>query len=273
MNRQTGQDRMDIASIRRDLIAEQDALDAIVASLTPEQWLLPTPSVRWSVADQIAHLTYFDDAAVVAIADPDVFVTKMGELLAIAPDGDVAMDERTLGSLRSVPTEDLLGTWRTNRRRLAEASLGLDESRRLPWYGPPMGAKSFLTARLMETWAHGQDIVDAIAVDRPASDRLAHIARLGFLTRGWSYTNRGLQQPAESVRLELTSPSGAIWVFGPDDATEFVSGPALDFCLVVTQRRHVNDTSLVATPFAVEWLEIAQAFAGPPTSGPTARID
>ena len=272
MSHQTEQDRMDLPSIRRDLIAEQDALDAIVAPLTPEQWSLPTPSARWSVGDQIAHLTYFDDAAVVAIADPDAFVTKMGELLAAAAGGDVAMDELTLGSWRSRPAEDLLRSWRTNRRRLAEASLGLDESRRLPWYGPPMGAKSFLTARLMETWAHGQDVVDALAVHRQPSDRLVHIARLGFLTRGWSYSNRGLEQPTEAVRLELTSPSGATWTFGPDDATDSVSGAALDFCLVVTQRRHVNDTGLEATPLAIEWLEIAQAFAGPPTSGPAARI-
>lgn len=263
---------MDLASIRQDLIAEQEALDIIVAGLTSDQWSLPTPSVRWSVADQIGHLRYFDEAAVLAISDPDAFVVKVGELLAVAPAGDEAMDELTLGPFRRMSADELLGTWRTHRRRLAEASLDLDDSRRVPWYGPAMGAKSFLTARLMEAWAHGQDVVDAVGASRPATDRLAHIAQLGYLTRGWSYANRGLEPPTEPVRVELTAPSGASWTFGPEDAKQSVTGEAMDFCLVVTQRRHVNDTSLVATPLAIEWLEIAQAFAGPPTSGPAAQI-
>ncbi len=263
---------MDLASIRRDLIAEQDALDIIVAPLTLDQWSVPTPSVRWFVADQIGHLAYFDDAAVLAIADPDAFVMKIGELLAVAPNGDEAMDELTLGSFRRMAPDELLGTWRTHRQRLAEASLDLDESRRVPWYGPAMGAKSFLTARLMETWAHGQDIVDAVGATRPATDRLVHIAQLGFLTRGWSYANRGLEPPTEPVRVNLTAPSGATWTFGPEDATQSVTGDATDFCLVVTQRRHWKDTALVATPLAVDWLEMAQAFAGPPTSGPAAQL-
>ena len=262
---------MDLASIRRDLIAEQDALDVIVTALKPAQWALPTPSPRWSVADQIGHLAYFDDAAVVAIADQDAFVVKIGELLAVAPDGDEAMDDLTLGSFRRMAADDLLGTWRTCRQRLAEASLGLEDSQRVPWYGPAMGAKSFLTARLMETWAHGQDIVEAVGATRPATDRLVHIAQLGFLTRGWSYINRGLESPTEPVRVDLASPSGETWTFGPEDATQSVTGDATDFCLVVTQRRHWKDTGLVATPLAINWLEMAQAFAGPPTSGPAAQ--
>ena len=209
---------MDLAAIRRDLIAEQEALDAIVTGLTPDQWALPTPSVRWSVADQIGHLTYFDGAAVVAISDRDAFTVMIGELLAVVPAGDEAMDDLTLGSFRRMTADELLGTWRTHRQRLAEASLGLDEGQRVSWYGPAMGAKSFLTARLMETWAHGQDIADAVGATRPATDRLVHIAQLGFLTRGWSYANRGLEPPTDPVRVELTSPSGAIWAFGPEDA-------------------------------------------------------
>ncbi len=234
---------MDLAAIRRDLIAEQEALDAIVTGLTPIE-SLPTPSVRWSVADQIGHLTYFDGAAVVAISDRDAFTVMIGELLAVVPAGDEAMDDLTLGSFRRMTADELLGTWRTHRQRLAEASLGLDEGQRVSWYGPAMGAKSFLTARLMETSARGQDIADAVGATRPATDRLVHIAQLGFLTRGWSYANRGLEPPTDPVRVELTSPSGAIWAFGHEDAKQSVTGEAMDFCLVVTQRRHVNDTSL-----------------------------
>lgn len=133
-----------------------------------------------------------------------------------------------------------------------------------------MGSKSFLTARLMETWAHGQDVVDAVGADRPSTARLRHIAQLGCITRGRSYTNRGLAVPEAPVGVELAAPSGEVWRFGPDEATESVAGPALHFCLVVTQRRHLDDTGLVATPIAREWLVIAQAFAGLPTDGPQA---
>jgi uncharacterized protein (TIGR03084 family) len=135
-----------------------------------------------------------------------------------------------------------------------------------------MGAKSFVTARLMETWAHGQDVADALGAERPATDRLRHIAQLGVITRGWTYVNRGVEPPAGDVRVELAAPSGEVWTWGPEDAAGRVTGPALDFCLVVTQRRHVDDTVLlVEGAVARDWLEKAQAFAGPPTDGPQAR--
>ena len=139
---------------------------------------------------------------------------------------------------------------------------------RIPWYGPAMGAKSFLTARLMETWAHGQDVMDALGLHRQPTNRLRHIADLGHRTRAWSYLNRGEAPPTDEIRVELVGPDGVTWVFGSDAAVETVRGPAEEFCLVVTQRRHLDDTSLVASPGAREWLLIAQAFAGPPTSGP-----
>lgn len=268
---------MDAQGIRTDLIAEQDALDAVVTELTPEQWATPTPSPRWTVADQIAHLTYFDGTATLAIRDPDAFNASLGELLGLLDGGEEAMDDHTLGWARSVNPDELLARWRAGRAELADAATGLADDDRVPWYGPSMGAKSFLTARLMECWAHGQDVVDAlqgagIPAERPATDRLAHIARLGFITRGWTYANRGEEAPAAPVRVALDAPGGDTWTYGPDDAAESVTGPALDFCLVVTQRRHVDDTDLVVSGDAArDWMHKAQAFAGPPTDGPPVR--
>lgn len=252
---------MDVADVAADLRAEQEALDAVVSGLSDEQWATPTPSPGWTVADQIGHLTYFDGTAALAIEDADAFKASMEALLG----GD--MEATTLH--RSLSPSELLEAWRANRRVLAERAAGLKDGDRVPWYGPSMGAKSFLTARLMETWAHGQDVVDAVGADRPATDRLRHIAQIGFITRGWTYANRGLPVPEGDVRLELAGPGGDTWRFGPDDATDVVRGPALDLCLVVTQRRHVDDTSLeVVGSAARDWLEKAQAFAGPPTDGP-----
>jgi uncharacterized protein (TIGR03084 family) len=256
----------DVHEVAADLRAEQDALDAVVAGLTGEQWHLPTPAAGWTVADQIGHLTYFDGAAAMAVTDPDAFTASIGDLVA-APDGGAAL---TLH--RHLAPAELLATWRAGRERLAEVAATLQDGDRIAWYGPSMGAKSFLTARLMECWAHGQDVVDAVGADRPPTDRLRHVAQLGFITRGWSYVNRGLDQPAGDVRVELTSPSGQTWTYGPDGAADRVTGPALDFCLVVTQRRHVDDTALDVTgDIARDWLEKAQAFAGGPTDGPAPR--
>ena len=132
-----------------------------------------------------------------------------------------------------------------------------------------MSAKSFVTARLMECWAHGTDVVDAVGGRRPPTRRLAHIARLGFITRGWSYINRGEPVPEGEVRVELDGPDGDRWVFGPEDAVASVDGDAEQFCLVVTQRRNLDDTALIVDgSLADDWLQKAQAFAGPATDGP-----
>jgi uncharacterized protein (TIGR03084 family) len=120
----------------------------------------------------------------------------------------------------------------------------------------------------METWAHGQDVADTLDVRRVPTGRLRHVAFLGVRALPNSYRARGLAVPAEPVRVELDGPEGDTWVYGPDGAADVVRGPALDFCLVVTRRRHPADTDLeTAGPVAAEWLSIAQAFAGPPGQG------
>jgi uncharacterized protein (TIGR03084 family) len=254
---------VDVAAVAADLKDEQDALDDIVAGIAEADWMVATASPGWTVRDQIGHLAYFDGTASLAITDPSAFDTSLEGLLNSAG----GLEEATLN--RDLDPAALLEKWRSNRRLLNAAAEGLEESDRVPWYGPSMGAKSFLTARLMETWAHGQNIVDALGADRPATDRLAHIVRLGFITRGWTYANRGETPPAAGVRIELTSPSGAVWRHGDDGDTDVVRGSALDFCLVTTQRRHVDETDLEVTGDAArDWMLKAQAFAGPPTDGP-----
>ncbi len=256
----------DLPQIVEDLRAEQDSLDAIVAALAEGQWRLPTPSPGWSVADQIGHLTYFDGTAALAIEDEAAFRASLDELLASLD----TVDELTLH--HHLAPGELLEAWRANRARLATAAATLSDGARVIWYGPSMSARSFLAARLMECWAHGQDVVDAVGAACPATDRLRHIVQLGFITRAWSYANRGLEPPPGEVRLELIAPSGAVWRFGPDGAESDVKGPAEDFCLVVTQRRHVDDTALQALGDpARDWLQKAQAFAGPATDGPRPR--
>ncbi len=261
-----------VASVIADLVAEQEALDAVVAPLPAADWDLDTPSPRWAIRDQIGHLAFFDDTAALAISDPNGFVEHRNEFASAAMSNPKAGDELTLGRTRAMTADELLAHWRDCRNRLAEAAATCGEKDRIEWYGPSMGAKSFLTARLMEAWAHGQDICDTVSVEREATDRLRHIAQLGFITRGWTYINRKMEIPEGDVRVELTSPSGDTWVFGPDDADATVRGLAEDFCLVTSQRRNLADTGLeIDGEIAQDWLEKAQLFAGPPSNPPDPR--
>ncbi|MEM8745465.1 MAG: TIGR03084 family metal-binding protein [Actinomycetota bacterium] len=264
---------LDVRTVLDDLVAEQAALDSIVSQLGDDDWSTPTPSPRWSVADQVGHLTFFDLTASWAITDEDRFRSSLADMAAALTGEmtDEELDDMTLGEFRSMSPAELLDAWRTNRRSLADAASTLDEDQRVIWYGPSMGAKSFLTARLMECWAHGQHVVDAVGAEREATDRLRHIAQLGFITRKWTYVNRGLDAPSTPIDVVLDAPGGGTWSYGPGDADQSITGSAEDFCLVVTQCRHVDATDLVVVgDDARDWMVKAQAFAGGATDGPTA---
>ncbi|KOX03520.1 TIGR03084 family metal-binding protein [Streptomyces sp. NRRL B-3648] len=247
-----------------DLRAESEELDLLVAELTAHQWNLPTPAPGWTVAHQIAHLAWTDHSALIAVTDAGAFQALVEKALA-AP-GSFVDEGAAEGA--ALPPADLLAAWRAGRTALDEALRGALPGARFPWYGPPMSAASMATARLMETWAHALDVADALGVVRPPTDRLRHVARLGVRTRDFAFGVHGLTPPAGEFRVELTAPSGEVWAYGPEDAPQRVTGPALDFCLLVTQRAHRGDLALTAAgPDADRWLGIAQAFAGPPGTG------
>lgn len=252
-----------LPDICSDLAAEHDGLDEIVTRLDPEGWDVPTPAPGWSIRDQIAHLAFFDEVAVQAATDPDAFTS---ELQSIAADPAGYMD-RALERGRVMSPGDVLAWWREARSGTLEVFGSLDPDDRIPWFGPPMKPVSFVTARLTETWAHGQDVADSLGIERTPTERLRHVAHIGVRARGFSFRTNGRPPPTEDVLVELTGPAGGTWRWG-DSASDIVRGEALDFCLVVTQRRHPDDTDLeVVGPIAQEWIAIAQAFAGPPGEG------
>ncbi len=256
---------MYMESLCRDLREEHESLDRLVAPLTDRDWDKATPFGGWSIRDEITHLTYFDAAGLLSASKAAGFAKHVEELIKNFDH----FEDDYLRAGRSLSSSALLSRWRENREALLGALTALDPKQRLLWYGPPMSARSFVTARIMETWAHGQDVEDALGVERVATDRLRQIAHIGVNTFGWSYANRGRKAPDSPVRVELTGPGGDKWNWGPEDAKNTVCGEALDFCLVVTQRRHVEDTDLVTVGnVAQEWMRLAQAFAGPPDLGP-----
>jgi len=251
-----------------DLRAECEALAEFAGGLTPAQWAAPTGFFHWTPWDEIAHLCYFDGAALLAVQGGKDFANHLDMLLPRLARGeqisDIAREAYDL-----VPGPELLAMWRSLFARLADALAAMDPKARLPWYGPAMSARSFATARMMEVWAHGQDIHDAVGSVRPATWRLRHIAHIGVTTYGWSFANRKLPVPVPEPYVCLVGPDGDEWTWGDPASGNSVTGAAEDFCQVVTQRRHVADTSLrVRGEGAAAWMAIAQCFAGPPADGP-----
>ena len=254
----------DLHGLLDDLAAETQVLDDLLAGLDEAGWQRPTPSPGWSIHDQVTHLAYFDETAALSATDPDRFRAGAAALTGLGagfPD-EIAQRYRGLG-----PAE-ALAWFRRARAGYLGTFRGLDARQRLPWYGPDMSAASSVTARLMETWAHGQDVADALGAVRAPTARLRHVAHLGVSTFRFTFALNGRSAPLDPVRVELTAPDDGLWAWGPEDAADQVAGPALDFCLVVTQRRHADDTALAVTgPVAAEWMRIAQAFAGAPGPG------
>ncbi|MCW6004066.1 TIGR03084 family protein [Micromonospora sp. CPCC 205371] len=263
---------VDLDGLLADLADESADLDARVGPLPDAHWTRLTPADGWTIAHQIAHLAWTDHVAMLAATDTEAFYAS---LAYAATDPEHFIDRGAEEYL--APPAELLARWRSGRAALADALKAVPPGARLPWYGAEMSAASMATARIMETFAHGQDIADTLGHRRVPTARLRHVAHLGFRTLAHSFLTHDRPAPEQPVRVELFpgpprlgeqgSPDG-IWAFGPADAANRVTGPALDFCLLVTQRRHRADLALVATgPVADEWLDIAQAFAGPPGNG------
>ncbi len=252
--------------ICKDLADECQALDHIIGSLDEAAWNRVTPFYDWTIKDEISHLAYFDRFVRFSATDPKAFEREMTHLA----ENFEKMFEITREEGLAMSASDLLQWWRAGVEAMVAGFRPLDPKTRLPWH-LPMSAKSSATARLMETWAHGQDIVDALGVHRAATDRLRHIAHLGVATFGWSFSCRQMDVPEDPVRVELSAPSGTTWNWGPGDAQNTIKGLAEDFCLVVVQRRHFEDTGLIISgDTARQWMAVAQAFAGPAAEGPKA---
>lgn len=243
-----------------NLDVESRFLESLVMNLPDESWALSTPAAGWTIAHQIAHLAWTDGVTLATLRgdfEPYRGTVDVTQLV------DEAADRGT-----ELPPAQLLHTWMSQRRSLAEAFEKADPTSRYEWFGPAMGLRAMVTARVMETWAHAQDVADALHVEHPDSDALKDVAFLGVITRDFSYSINGLTPPTQEFRIELTPPPACgdegPWVWGDESATQGVRGSARDFCLAVTQRRELEQLSLhVYGDETQQWMSIAQAFAGP----------
>src|SRR4030095_5015583 len=226
--------------ISSDLLGEYRALANLCESLPPAQWRLRTDFYDWTPWDEIAHLAFFDETGLQAATDPQRFAAEKQALeTELATGAEIsAIARRRFGHLDGPA---LLALWRARHEALVAALARMDPKARLPWYGPDRSARSSATARLMETWAHGQDIWDVLGRERGPSPGLRGIAHLGVTTYGWAFVNPKLPVPGPVPFVALAAPDGSRWTWGEPSERDYVRGPALDFALLVTQRRHRGD--------------------------------
>jgi uncharacterized protein (TIGR03084 family) len=240
-----------------DLAAEQDVLVALLETIEPDDWFRPTPAWSWDVRDTVAHLADTDELAVDTCIDGPRALAKVAATCASSEDltlQGVLHGRRLTGS-------DVLHWWKDAQLREREVLSELDPAMRVPW-GLGMRPPSFVTARLMECWAHSLDVHTAMDREIVDTDRLRHVAWIGFRALPYACSVAGVAPPEEPIRVELTLPSGATWTFGPEDTRNRITGPASEFCRVFVQRMRTEDaTELVAEGDAAALaLRVARSF-------------
>ncbi|MBG0829071.1 TIGR03084 family protein [Planomonospora sp. ID67723] len=250
--------------VLNDLTAEGDQIDRLVADLDAEQWNLPTPAPGWTIANQVAHLAFIFRLAAAAATDAEAFKA----MTAGAQENFDGAVNAALKDYENDTPEVLLARWRAEREAVVKGLAAVPPGETVPWLVNPLPPIVLACAGIMEQFAHGQDIADALGVRLERTDRIRHLVVFAVLTRDFGYLARGLTPPAAEFRFEITGPSGEVWAYGPEDADQRITGPAVDFCLLVTRRRHRADLAVTAVgDEADRWLDIAQAYRGPAGQG------
>ncbi len=250
-----------------DFLAESEALHALVAPLSDSQLNESTAFKSWTLNDVIGHLHVWNHAAELSLRDGEAFQSWFAGVAEHVASGSLRRVETDW--LQGLAGAQLISEWHEGCIRTAGAFAQADPSLRVKWAGPGMSARSSITARLMETWAHGQEIYDQLGVERENADRIRNIVVLGYKTYAWTFRVRELPVPEPQPALELLAPSGEVWRFGEAETGEQISGSAAEFCQVVTQVRNVADTTLeISGSNAWAWMHNAQCCAGPPETPP-----
>jgi uncharacterized protein (TIGR03084 family) len=251
-----------------DFKDESDALCAILAPLVEAEFAMPTLFKSWTIDDILQHLHYFNIMADLSLNDPEKFAVDYAVLTRYRQSGMgfVEVTDRLLDGLKG---PRLLEAWKQTYEEMTPRFAAADPKQRVKWAGPDMSVRSSITARQMETWAHGQAIFDLLGLERADTDRVRNIAHLGVNTFGWTFRNRGEAIPEPAPHVVLAAPSGTSWEWGEPDSPERVEGSATQFCQVVCQTRNVEDTSIRTKGRVAErWMSVAQCFAGPPHDPP-----
>ena len=247
---------------------ESDALYKLLINADKNSFKLKTQFKSWTINDVLYHLHVWNIAALLSLKNENEFKEFMQNFMEAVKSGNSA---REYEKILSDNTEglDLLNLWKETYEKISNEFAKSDPKKRVKWAGPDMSVRSSITARHMETWAHGQEIFDQLGFERIDTYRIKNIVVIGVNTFGWTYINRNLSIPEKMPKLSLLSPSNELWEWNEDNEEDMISGSATEFSQVVTQVRNINDTSLkVSGKIANEWMSIAQCFAGPPENPP-----
>jgi len=246
----------DVREAVAELAAEQESLEAVLRSLTPEQWRTPTPAAGWDVRDSVSHLADTEEIAHdTASGGPRQLNTE-----ALSFSSPEAFTESGCEKGRSMDPADVLEWWVRGAVRTRKVLEAMDPKDRVPW-GLGMSARSFASARLMEHWAHGLDIRAAVGVEPNVTVRLRTVAWLIIRAFPYAFRVAKREQPAGTLRVDLAF-DGDTWTFGPDDADSRITGDAGEFCRVGVQRMKLADASTLKAEgeLAEASLQVARAF-------------
>ena len=251
-----------------DFLDECEALHALLEPLADADYETPTQFKAYTIGDVVAHLHHWNFAAELSLRDETAFRAFFAAIAKGIGEGR-PLPGIAREWLAGLSGRALLAEWRRFAGELAARYAAADPKARVAWAGPPMSVRSSVTARLMETWAHGQEVYDALGAERKDADRIRNIAQLGVNTFAFAFANRRLEAPERPPRVRLVAPSGAVWEWNEANESDRVEGGATEFCQVVTQVRALGDTQLrVVGETARRWMSIAQCFAGPPSDPP-----
>ena len=251
-----------------DFRAESIALFELLGAADPACFNEPTQFKDWSINTVLQHLHFWNQMAAFQLTDEAELAATLNHISAF----EGGMRAYEAAHFQGLAGADLLSVWRDGVDKTADLFAACDPKARLKWAGPDMSARSSITARLMETWAHGQEVYDHLGTARQNEDRIQNIVILGVNTFGWTYKTRGETPPGPMPYLSLTAPSGVVWTYGEVSEVSRIDGPAEAFCQVVTQTRNIADTGLKCVgEVAEDWMSKAQCFAGaahaPPPPG------
>ena len=249
-----------------DFLEEARALHRLVAA-RPASFLSQNTLFKgWTVEDIIRHLHVWDGMADLSRTDPDAFAAQIGAVGAGIMAGSTREVEQKVCPLTG---RHLIAAWQARFERMGAEWAAVDPKLRLKWAGPDMSARSSISARVMEVWAHGQAVFDLGGVARTPTARLWNVVALGVNTFGWSHKVNGFDVPDAMPQLRL-SLNGEVREWGDPDAG-LIEGPADAFAQVVTQTRNIADVPLtVSGEVAERWMATAQCFAGPRNAPPPA---
>ncbi len=251
-----------------DFLEDSRQLLTLMQDKSKAHYSKQTQFKNWTINDVIGHIHIFNFAANLSLTAPKKFLEFILPIKMVISNGCSSLEvQKTWLAGASGP--ELLEKWWSEVEKVSYNFSHVDPKQRLKWVGPDMSARSSITARQMETWAHGHEIFDVLGKERVEHDRIKNIVHLGIATFEWTFKNRRLPIPRKVPFVKLLSPSGKSWEWNTPSETSRIEGTATDFVSVVTQTRNVLDTDLKLTgKVAKQWLSIAQCFAGPPEEPP-----